>query len=86
MLVDILSSGPGDVMLLVATALVVAESALLIGVVMPGLGLPIAVGVLSAAGAVPWTASVPCICIAAVLGRFLAFLRGQMSLAPCAGH
>lgn len=79
MLVDILSSGPGDVMLLVATALVVAESALLIGVVMPGLGVPIAVGVLSAAGAVPWTASVPCICLAAMLGRFLAFLRGRNS-------
>lgn len=78
-LVDILSSGPGEVMLLVATVLVIAESALLIGVVMPGFGVPIAIGVLSAAGAVPWTASVPCICIAAALGRCIAFLRGRNS-------
>ncbi|MEJ8281637.1 DedA family protein [Pseudonocardia spirodelae] len=79
---DLLAAVPGPLVLALATVLVLCESALLVGVVLPGFGVPVAVGLLSASGAVPWWASAPSVCVAAAAGRVVAFRRGRTVASP----
>lgn len=67
--------GPGA--LTVATVLVIAEAALLIGVVLPGIWVPVGVGLLAAAGVIPPGAGLAVAAGAAVIGPSVGFWLGR---------
>lgn len=74
---DIVSVLPAPLVLAVVGVAVVAESALLFGLVLPGSTLLVALGLTTRLGDVPLAAALPVAIAAAVLGGQLAYLRGR---------
>ncbi|HSA48533.1 MAG TPA: DedA family protein [Yinghuangia sp.] len=74
---DIVSVLPAPLVLAVIGAAVVAESALLFGLLLPGSTLLVALGLTTRLGDVPLAAAFPVAIAAAVLGGQLAYLRGR---------
>ncbi|ANY05575.1 DedA family protein [Pseudonocardia sp. HH130630-07] len=80
MIADALSAaadllGPG--VLVVAALVLVAESGLLVGVVLPGISVTVGLGVLAGTGAVPGPAAVTAAVTAAVAGPSLGYWRAR---------
>ncbi len=82
-----LSGVPGWLALGLVAAVVVAEPALLAGIVLPSVGASVFLGFLSSTGAVPLEGAVVTVAAAAAAGDTLAFLAGRRSSTaqPAAG-
>lgn len=74
---DIIGALPTPVMLVLVGLAVVTESALLIGLVLPGSTMLLALGLATRLGDVPLSAAIPVAVGAAILGGQLAYLRGR---------
>ncbi|UGQ15164.1 VTT domain-containing protein [Yinghuangia sp. ASG 101] len=74
---DIVSVLPPPLVLAVVGVAVVAESALLFGLVLPGSTLLVALGLTTRLGDVPLAAALPVAIAAAVVGGQIAYLRGR---------
>jgi membrane protein DedA with SNARE-associated domain len=77
MLADLLGGLPGPLFVLVVAAFVVAEAALVIGVVLPGSSALLTLGVFSDNGVVPLPAALVVGTIAALVGSNLSFAAGR---------
>lgn len=74
---DIIGALPTPVMLVLVGLAVVTESALLIGLVLPGSTMLLALGLATRLGDVPLSAAIPVAVAAAITGGQLAYLRGR---------
>jgi membrane protein DedA with SNARE-associated domain len=77
MLADLLGGLPGPLFVLVVAAFVVAEAALVIGVVLPGSSALLTLGVFSDNGLVPLPAALVVGTVAALVGSNLSFAAGR---------
>lgn len=75
----------GRGVLLVAAVLLVAESGLLIGVILPGISVTIGLGVLAGTGVVPASAGCAAAIAAAVAGPSLGYWRARRRGTPASG-
>jgi membrane protein DedA with SNARE-associated domain len=77
MLAELLGGLPGPLFVLVVAAFVVAEAALVVGVVLPGSSALLTLGVFSDNGLVPLPAALAVGTVTAVLGSNLSFAAGR---------
>jgi len=77
MLADLLTGLPGPLLVLAIAALVVAEAALVIGVVLPGSSALLTLGVFSDNGVVPLPVALAVGTVAALVGSNLSFAAGR---------
>ena len=77
MLADLLTGLPGPLLLLAIALLVVAEAALVVGVVLPGSSALLSLGVFSDNGVVPLPAALVAGTVAALIGSNLSFAAGR---------
>jgi membrane protein DedA with SNARE-associated domain len=77
MLADLLTGLPGPLLVLAIAALVVAEAALVIGVVLPGSSALLTLGVFSDHGVVPLPVALAVGTVAALAGSNLSFAAGR---------
>ena len=77
MLADLLSGLPGPLFVLVVAAFVVAEAALVIGVVLPGSSALLTLGVVSDNGLVPLPVALAVGTVAALVGSNLSYAAGR---------
>jgi membrane protein DedA with SNARE-associated domain len=77
MLADLLTGLPGPLFVLVVAAFVVAEAALVIGVVLPGSSALLTLGVFSDSGVVPLPVALGVGTVAALVGSNLSYAAGR---------
>lgn len=77
MLADLLAGLPGPLLVLALALLVVAEAALVIGVVLPGSSALLTLGVFSDSGVVPLPAALVVGTVTALVGSNLSFAAGR---------
>ena len=77
MLADLLTGLPGPLFVLVVAAFVVAEAALVIGVVLPGSSALLTLGVFSDSGVVPLPVALAVGTVAALVGSNLSYAAGH---------
>jgi membrane-associated protein len=76
-MIETLSGLPAPLVLIVATVLLFAESGLVVGIVLPGAGLVLSLGLLSGLGVVDLASTVVTVTAATLLGSQFAFLSAR---------